>query len=230
MLELDAEANYLRAEALLPLVGLMPQKDIRERLRDLAPTGEWLDMRLTLARASASEAVAFRRPRQVSRHGVRAGRPRAGSARPERLAHRQRSGGALDHRHAFRGLQLARSVSGADRAAGPQVDALLETKPAGALAGDLGSRAAHARGKRAREARVVAAERRQLARADPGELHRRRQRRAMRRCTFLTSCCRRLRCNGWIVRSSRATCSHATAVFDGSGAAVSIPRRRRDCS
>jgi uncharacterized protein (TIGR02099 family) len=59
MLELHAEANYLRAEALLPLLGLMPQKDIRERLRDLAPTGEWSDMRLTLARASASEAWRF---------------------------------------------------------------------------------------------------------------------------------------------------------------------------
>jgi uncharacterized protein (TIGR02099 family) len=59
MLDLHAEANYLRAETLLPLVGLMPQKDIRERLRDLAPTGEWSDMRLTLARASASEAWRF---------------------------------------------------------------------------------------------------------------------------------------------------------------------------
>ncbi len=59
MLDLHAQANYLRAEALLPLVGLMPQKDIRERLRDLAPTGEWSDMRLTLARTSASEAWRF---------------------------------------------------------------------------------------------------------------------------------------------------------------------------
>jgi uncharacterized protein (TIGR02099 family) len=59
MLELHAEANYLRAEALLPLVGLMPQKDIRERLRDLAPTGQWSDMRLTLSRASLSDAWRF---------------------------------------------------------------------------------------------------------------------------------------------------------------------------
>ena len=35
MLELSAAANYLRAEALLPLLGLMPQKDIRDRLRAL---------------------------------------------------------------------------------------------------------------------------------------------------------------------------------------------------
>jgi uncharacterized protein (TIGR02099 family) len=59
MLELHAQANYLRAEALLPLGGLMPQKEIRERLRDLAPTGEWSEMRLTLARGSASEAWRF---------------------------------------------------------------------------------------------------------------------------------------------------------------------------
>jgi uncharacterized protein (TIGR02099 family) len=59
MLELHAQANYLRAEALLPLMGLMPQKDIRERLQDLAPTGEWSNMRLTLSRAAASEPWRF---------------------------------------------------------------------------------------------------------------------------------------------------------------------------
>lgn len=59
MLQLDARANYLRAEALLPLLGLMPQKDIRERLRDLAPTGEWSDMRFTLARRSVSDPWRF---------------------------------------------------------------------------------------------------------------------------------------------------------------------------
>jgi uncharacterized protein (TIGR02099 family) len=50
LLELRARASYLRAEALLPLAGLIPQKDIRERLRDIAPTGEWMDMRLQLLR------------------------------------------------------------------------------------------------------------------------------------------------------------------------------------
>ncbi len=59
MLELKANANYLRAEALLPLVGLMPQKDVRERLRQLAPTGEWMDMRLALGRQSAGDPWAF---------------------------------------------------------------------------------------------------------------------------------------------------------------------------
>jgi len=59
MLELRAKANYLRAEALLPLVGLMPQKDLRERLRELAPTGEWKDMRLTIQRRSIGDAWRF---------------------------------------------------------------------------------------------------------------------------------------------------------------------------
>src|SRR5579859_6189127 len=59
MLELSAQANYLRAEALLPLLGFMPQKDIREGLRDAAPTGEWMDMQLTLARGSLSDPWRF---------------------------------------------------------------------------------------------------------------------------------------------------------------------------
>jgi uncharacterized protein (TIGR02099 family) len=59
MLELEAKANYLRAEALLPLVGSMPQKDIRDRLRELSPTGEWMDMRLALHRPSAGSPWRF---------------------------------------------------------------------------------------------------------------------------------------------------------------------------
>ena len=77
MLDLHAEANYLRAEALLPLLGLMPQKDIRDRLRDAAPTGEWTDMRLTLSRAAGERALAFRCAREIPRRGIRAGRTRA---------------------------------------------------------------------------------------------------------------------------------------------------------
>jgi len=59
MLELKAKANYLRAEALLPLVGLMPQKVVRDRLRELAPTGEWMDMRLALQRQSIGDPWRF---------------------------------------------------------------------------------------------------------------------------------------------------------------------------
>ena len=65
-------ASYLRAETLLPLVGLMPQKDIRDRLRELAPTGEWMDMRLALDRAVRRQSVAIRRARQIPRRRVRA--------------------------------------------------------------------------------------------------------------------------------------------------------------
>jgi uncharacterized protein (TIGR02099 family) len=59
MLEFSAEANYLRAEALLPLLGLMPQKDIRDRLREAAPTGEWMDMHLALSRRAVSDPWSF---------------------------------------------------------------------------------------------------------------------------------------------------------------------------
>jgi uncharacterized protein (TIGR02099 family) len=59
ILEFSAEANYLRAEALLPLLGLMPQKDIRDRLREAAPTGEWMDMHLALSRSAASDPWRF---------------------------------------------------------------------------------------------------------------------------------------------------------------------------
>ncbi len=31
-------ATYLRAETLLPLTGFLPQKDVRKRLREIAPT------------------------------------------------------------------------------------------------------------------------------------------------------------------------------------------------
>jgi len=55
VLELRARASYLRADALLPLVGLMPQKDLRDRLRDIAPTGEWRDMYVQLERGSVGE-------------------------------------------------------------------------------------------------------------------------------------------------------------------------------
>jgi len=55
LLELRADASYLRAEALLPLAGLMPQKELRDRLRDLAPTGEWMDLRVQLARGTVND-------------------------------------------------------------------------------------------------------------------------------------------------------------------------------
>ncbi|MEA3134515.1 MAG: hypothetical protein QOG17_2361, partial [Gammaproteobacteria bacterium] len=55
LLELSGRASYLRAETLLPLAGLLPQKDLRERLQEVAPTGEWMDTHLDLMRAQASD-------------------------------------------------------------------------------------------------------------------------------------------------------------------------------
>jgi uncharacterized protein (TIGR02099 family) len=55
LLELRARASYLRADTLLPLAGLLPQKEIRDRLRETAPTGEWTDTVIALARATAED-------------------------------------------------------------------------------------------------------------------------------------------------------------------------------
>ncbi|HMD72556.1 MAG TPA: YhdP family protein [Steroidobacteraceae bacterium] len=55
LIELHADANYLRAETLLPLTGLLPQKDLRDRLAEVAPSGEWSDAHLDLQRAEATD-------------------------------------------------------------------------------------------------------------------------------------------------------------------------------
>jgi uncharacterized protein (TIGR02099 family) len=52
LLDLRAEASYLRAETLLPLAVLIPQPQVRERLNALAPTGEWSGTVFALTRAS----------------------------------------------------------------------------------------------------------------------------------------------------------------------------------
>jgi uncharacterized protein (TIGR02099 family) len=57
--ELHFSASYLRAETLLPLAGLLPQKDLRERLQELAPSGEWLDTRVNVSRASSADPWAL---------------------------------------------------------------------------------------------------------------------------------------------------------------------------
>jgi uncharacterized protein (TIGR02099 family) len=55
LLEFRARASYLRADTLLPLAGLLPQKDLRERLQEVAPTGEWIDTHVELARSVSSD-------------------------------------------------------------------------------------------------------------------------------------------------------------------------------
>ncbi len=55
LLDLRASAGYLRADTLLPLTGLLPQREVRERLGEFAPTGEWMDSVITLSRSSVSD-------------------------------------------------------------------------------------------------------------------------------------------------------------------------------
>jgi uncharacterized protein (TIGR02099 family) len=52
LLDVHAHADYLRAESLLPLTGFLPQKELRDRLREVAPSGEWTDVSLAFERAS----------------------------------------------------------------------------------------------------------------------------------------------------------------------------------
>jgi uncharacterized protein (TIGR02099 family) len=59
LLELRARASYLRADTLLPLAGLLPQRDLRERLQEVAPTGEWIDTNVELARSATSDPFRF---------------------------------------------------------------------------------------------------------------------------------------------------------------------------
>jgi uncharacterized protein (TIGR02099 family) len=60
LLELRASASYLRAATLLPLTGLLPQRELRERLLDIAPTGIWSDAQLELARATVADPWSMR--------------------------------------------------------------------------------------------------------------------------------------------------------------------------
>jgi uncharacterized protein YhdP len=53
LLDVRAHATYLRADTLLPLGGLVPDKAVRDRLQELAPTGEWTDAVMALARNAA---------------------------------------------------------------------------------------------------------------------------------------------------------------------------------
>jgi uncharacterized protein (TIGR02099 family) len=50
LLDLRVQASYLRVETLLPLTGFLPQKEIRDRLREIAPSGEWTDTLIAFAR------------------------------------------------------------------------------------------------------------------------------------------------------------------------------------
>jgi uncharacterized protein (TIGR02099 family) len=55
LLDLRASASYLRADTLLPLTGLLPEKNLREQLGEIAPTGEWTDTSIALERNSPTD-------------------------------------------------------------------------------------------------------------------------------------------------------------------------------
>jgi uncharacterized protein (TIGR02099 family) len=55
LLEVGTRASYLRAETLLPLTGFLPQKDLRERLREIAPSGEWTDTSIAFERSKVGD-------------------------------------------------------------------------------------------------------------------------------------------------------------------------------
>jgi uncharacterized protein (TIGR02099 family) len=55
LLDLQARASYLSADALLPLTGVLPEKQFRDRLREIAPTGEWSDAVIAMQRDTASD-------------------------------------------------------------------------------------------------------------------------------------------------------------------------------
>ena len=55
LLDVSANASYLRIDTLLPLAGFLPQADLREKIREIAPTGEWTDTSLRMVRQSVSD-------------------------------------------------------------------------------------------------------------------------------------------------------------------------------
>jgi len=85
LLNVRASANYLRAETLLPLTGFLPQKDLRDRLRELAPSGEWTDVSVAFERGQIEDPwrmqvqAKFQHAGYASVHGVPGLRGIAGS-------------------------------------------------------------------------------------------------------------------------------------------------------
>ena len=55
LLDVSASASYLRIDTLLPLAGFLPQPELREKIREVAPTGEWTETSLRMARPSVAE-------------------------------------------------------------------------------------------------------------------------------------------------------------------------------
>jgi uncharacterized protein (TIGR02099 family) len=55
LLSVRGRANYLRAETLLPLTAFLPQKDLRGRLREIAPSGEWTEVSIAFERTQLQD-------------------------------------------------------------------------------------------------------------------------------------------------------------------------------
>jgi len=55
LLDVSARASYLRIDTLLPLAGFLPQQDLREKIREIAPTGEWINSSLMLVRTTVGD-------------------------------------------------------------------------------------------------------------------------------------------------------------------------------
>jgi len=55
LLSVRASASYLRVETLLPLTGFLPQKDLRNRIREIAPSGEWTDTSIAFERGQVAD-------------------------------------------------------------------------------------------------------------------------------------------------------------------------------
>ena len=55
LLNVRAGASYLRAETLLPLTAFLPQPELRRRLREIAPSGEWTDVSIAFERAQLQD-------------------------------------------------------------------------------------------------------------------------------------------------------------------------------
>jgi len=59
LLDLTIRTSYLHADTVMPLTGLVPDENLRDRLREIAPTGEWWDASLQFARATVQEPWKF---------------------------------------------------------------------------------------------------------------------------------------------------------------------------
>jgi uncharacterized protein (TIGR02099 family) len=55
LLAVRARADYVRAETLLPLTGFLPKKDLRDRIREIAPSGEWTDTSIAFERDKVAD-------------------------------------------------------------------------------------------------------------------------------------------------------------------------------